>query len=332
MKVKIRLLNLTLIAIRAIWFSMKDLQIRDEQMFEHAIRQAHNQTPRGAASSLVEMRSVLVTGASTGIGRATALGLDGSGWKVFAGVRKPEDAESLREEASDRLTPIFLDVTDPEQIAAAAAQVERDSPDGLDGLVNNAGVAVPGPLETVPLEDLRHQLEVNLVAYVAMTQAMLPQIRKAEGRIVFLASIGGRIAFPFGGPYHASKFATEAIGDVFRQELRPWGIEVAIIEPGSIDTPIWGRGQDKAEEIEAKSPQTNLLYGAAIEKFRRVIEDTAERGIPPEKVAKAIARALESSRPKTRYLVGLDAKVQARIQPLIPTRLFDRIVARQLNL
>jgi len=193
-------------------------------------------------------------------------------------------------------------------------------------------VAVPGPLETVPLEDLRHQLEVNLVAYVAVTQAMLPQIRRAEGRIVFLASIGGRIAFPFGGPYHASKFATEAIGDVFRQELRPWGIEVAIIEPGSIDTPIWGRGQEKAEEIEAKSPQTSLLYGAALEKFRKVIEDTAERGIPPEKVAKAIAHALESSRPKTRYLVGLDAKVQARIQPFIPTRIFDRIVARQLNL
>ncbi len=278
------------------------------------------------------MRSALVTGASTGIGRATALRLDGSGWKVFAGVRKPDDAERLRAEGSDRLAPIFLDVTEPEQIAAAAEQVGRESPDGLAGLVNNAGVAVPGPLETVPLDDLRQQLEVNLIAYVAMTQALLPQIRKAEGRIVFLASIGGRIAFPFGGPYHASKFATEAIGDVFRQELRPWGIEVAIIEPGSIDTPIWERGERKAEEIQTKSPQTNLLYGAAIEKFKKVIEDTAERGIPPEKVAKAIAHALESSRPKTRYLVGLDAKLQARIKPLIPTRLFDRIVARQLNL
>lgn len=278
------------------------------------------------------MRSVLVTGASTGIGRATALRLDADGWKVFAGVRKEADAENLRAAASPRLAPVILDVTDPEQIAAAASRIEEESDDGLDGLVNNAGVAVPGPLETVPLDDLRHQLEVNLIAYVAVTQAMLPQIRRAEGRIVFLASIGGRIAFPFGGPYHASKFATEAIGDVFRQELRPWGIEVAIIEPGSIDTPIWGRGQDKAAEIEAKSPQTNLLYGAAIAKFRKVIEDTAERGIPPEKVAKAIAHALESKRPKTRYLVGLDAKVQARIQPFIPTRLFDKIVARQLNL
>jgi NAD(P)-dependent dehydrogenase (short-subunit alcohol dehydrogenase family) len=278
------------------------------------------------------VRSVLVTGTSTGIGRATALLLDGAGWRVFAGVRKEADAERLRQDTSPHLSPVILDVTDPEQIAAVATQIEAESDGGLDGLVNNAGVAVPGPLETIPLEDLRHQLEVNLVAYVAVTQAMLPQIRRAEGRIVFLASIGGRIAFPFGGPYHASKFATEAVGDVFRQELRPWGIEVAIVEPGSIDTPIWERGQQKAEELEAKSPQTNLLYGAAIEKFRKAIEDTAERGIPAEKVAKAISHALGSSRPKTRYLVGLDAKVQARIQPLIPTRLFDRIVARQLNL
>lgn len=258
--------------------------------------------------------------------------LDASGWRVFAGVRDPDDAESLKAAASSRLAPVFLDVTEPGQIAAAAERVEAESDGGLQGLVNNAGVAVPGPLETIPLDDLRHQLEVNLVAYVAVTQALLPQIRRAEGRVVFLASIGGRVAFPFAGAYHASKFATEAIGDVFRQELRPWGIEVAIIEPGSIDTPIWERGQDKATEIEARAPKTDLLYGAAIERFRQVIEDTAARGIAPEKVAKAIAHALESSRPKTRYLVGLDAKLQARLKPFIPTRLFDRIVANQLNL
>jgi NAD(P)-dependent dehydrogenase (short-subunit alcohol dehydrogenase family) len=278
------------------------------------------------------VRSVLVTGASTGIGHATALWLDASGWQVFAGVRREEDAASLREAGSERLTPLILDVTVPEQIAAAAAQIEAESDGGLDGLVNNAGVAVPGPLETVPLDDLRHQLEVNLVAYVAVTQALLPQVREAEGRVVFISSIGGRVAFPFGGPYHASKFATEAIGDVFRQELRPWGLKVAIVEPGSIDTPIWERGQRKGEEIEAKSPRASQLYGAAIERFRKVIEDTAERGIPPERVAKAIAHALESKRPKARYLVGLDAKVQARLKPLIPTPLFDRFVARTLGL
>jgi NAD(P)-dependent dehydrogenase (short-subunit alcohol dehydrogenase family) len=278
------------------------------------------------------MRSVLVTGASTGIGRATALRLDADGWRVLAGVREPADGESLRAAASERLLPVTLDVTEPEQIAAAAELVGREAPNGLDGLVNNAGVAIPGPLETIPLEDFRRQIEVNLTAYVAVAQAMLPSIRQAEGRLVFLSSIGGRVAFPFGGPYHASKFATEAIGDVFRQELRPWGIKVALVEPGSIDTPIWDRGQRKSEEIAAKSPRTNLLYGAAIEKFRKVIEDTAERGIPPEKVANAISHALESNRPKSRYLVGLDAKVQARLKPLIPTAVFDRIVARQLNL
>ncbi len=278
------------------------------------------------------MRSVLVTGASTGIGRATALRLDGTGWQVFAGVRNPDDAESLREAASPRLIPVFLDVTDPEQIASAAEQVEREGEGGLSGLVNNAGVAIPGPLETIPLEDFRRQIEVNLVAYVAVTQALLPQVRRAEGRIVFVSSIGGRVAFPFAGAYHAAKFGTEAVGDVFRQELRPWDLKVSIVEPGSIDTPIWERGQRKGDEIEAKTPETKLLYGNALDKFRKLIEDTAERGIPPEKVAKAISHALESSRPKSRYLVGLDAKVQARIQPLIPTALFDWVVARQMNL
>jgi NAD(P)-dependent dehydrogenase (short-subunit alcohol dehydrogenase family) len=278
------------------------------------------------------MRSVLVTGASTGIGRATALRLDGAGWRVFAGFRDPAAGESLRAEGSERIVPVQLDVTEPEQIAAAAARVEEEAEGGLQGLVNNAGVAIPGPLETIPLDDFRRQLEVNLVAYVAMTQALLAQIRKAEGRVVFISSIGGRISFPFTGAYHAAKFGTEAIGDAFRQELRPWGLRVAIVEPGSIDTPIWDRGQRTSEEVETRSPQTNLLYGAAIAKYRELVRATAERGIPPEKVAKAIAHALESDRPRTRYLVGLDAKVQARLKPFIPMPLFDRIVARTMGL
>jgi NAD(P)-dependent dehydrogenase (short-subunit alcohol dehydrogenase family) len=278
------------------------------------------------------VRSALVTGASTGIGRATALRLDAAGWRVFGGVREEAAADSLREAGSVRLTPVFIDVTEPAQIAAAAERIESESEARLEGLVNNAGVAIPGPLETIPLEDFRRQFEVNLVAYVAMTQALLPYIRRAQGRVVFVSSIGGRIAFPFGGAYHAAKFGTEAIGDVFRQELRPWGLKVSIVEPGSIDTPIWERGQRKATEIEAKAPNTDLLYGSAIEKFRKVIRDTAERGIPPEKVAKAIAHALEAKRPRSRYLVGLDAKAQARLMPLIPTPVLDRIVARTLGL
>ena len=279
------------------------------------------------------MRSVLITGASTGIGRATALRLDTDGWRVYAGVRREEDAEALRAAGSERLTPLLVDVTDAGQIAAAAAQIEAESPAGLDGLVNNAGVAIPGPLETLPLEDFRRQVEINLTAQVAVTQAMLPLIRQARGRIVFIASIGGRIAFPLNGAYHAAKFGIEAVGDVFRQELRPWGISVSVVEPGSIDTPIWERGERNADEIEARAhPNQEALYGKAIASFRKVVKKLAEKGIPPEKVAKAIAHALESSRPRTRYLVGADAQVQARLKAVIPTRLFDRIIAQQMNL
>ena len=278
------------------------------------------------------MRAALVTGTSTGIGRATALALDERGWQVFAGVRREEDAEGLRAAASERLSPLILDVTSPEQIAAAAERLAAESEKGLHGLVNNAGIAVPGPLETLPLDEFRRQLEIGLVSYVAMTQAFLPQIRGAGGRVVFLSSIGGRMSFPLNGAYHTAKYGTEAIGDVFRQELAGWGIRVSIIEPGSIDTPIWSRGEENADQVLAQSPQTEQLYGPAIEKFRKVVRQTADRGIPPERVAKAIVHALESKRPRSRYLVGLDAKVQARLVPLIPTPLLDRLVGGQLGL
>jgi NAD(P)-dependent dehydrogenase (short-subunit alcohol dehydrogenase family) len=280
------------------------------------------------------VRSVLITGASTGIGRATVERLDAAGWRVYAGVRKQEDADSLAEAGSARLTPVILDVTDAGQIAAAAGRIEIETEGrGLDGLVNNAGIAVPGPLETMPLEDFRRQVEVNLTAQVAVTQAMLPLIRPARGRVVFISSIGGRIAFPLNGAYHAAKFGIEAVGDVFRQELRPWGISVSVVEPGSIDTPIWERGAQNSDEIEARAhPDQQALYGQAIARFRDVVKGLAERGIPPEKVAKAIAHALEAGRPRSRYLVGRDAKLQARLKVVIPTRLFDRIVAKQMHL
>lgn len=277
------------------------------------------------------MPTVLVTGASTGIGRATALRLDAAGWRVLAGVRKEEDARALREAGSPNLAPLLVDVTDADQIAAAAATIDAE-PGGLDGLVNNAGVAMPSPLETIPIDDFRRQVEVNLTAHVAVTQAMLPAIRRARGRVVFISSLGGRVAFPMTGAYHAAKFGIEAVGDVFRQELRPWGIAVSIVEPGSIDTPIWDRGEATADEIGSRSPQGEALYGKAIEAYRRVVRSTAERGIPPEKVAKTIEHALTSRHPRSRYLVGIDAKVQARIRPLIPTPVWDRIVARTMGL
>jgi NAD(P)-dependent dehydrogenase (short-subunit alcohol dehydrogenase family) len=276
------------------------------------------------------VRSVLITGASTGIGRATALRLDRAGWKVLAGVRREEDAAALRAASGERLAPLMLDVTDADQIAAAAQRVEAETGGSLDGLVNNAGVAIPGPLETLAIEDFRRQIEVNMTAHVAVTQAMLPSIRTARGRIVFVSSIGGRVALPLTGAYHAAKFGIEAVGDVFRQELRPWGIRVAIVEPGSIDTPIWERGERTADELA--TPEREALYGEAIDRYRKVIRDTAERGIPAEKVAEAIEHALSARRPRARYLVGLEARLGARARQLLPMPVFDRIVRRQMNL
>ncbi len=278
------------------------------------------------------MRSVLVTGASTGIGRATALRLDGAGWWVFAGVRREEDAEALRQASSERLSPLMLDVTDSEQIGAAAERIVAETEGGLDGLVNNAGVAVPSPLETIPIDDFRRQIEVNRTGHVAVTQSLLPAIRRARGRVVFISSIGGRIAFPLTGAYHAAKFGIEAVGDIFRQELHPWGIRVSIVEPGSIDTRIWDRGERTAEEIGERTPHREALYGEAIESYRKVVRRLAERGISPEKVAKTIERALDARRPRARYLVGFDARAQARLKALLPTPIVDRIVARAMGL
>jgi NAD(P)-dependent dehydrogenase (short-subunit alcohol dehydrogenase family) len=279
------------------------------------------------------VRSALVTGSSTGIGRATALRLDAAGWRVFAGVRREEDADSLRAAGSQRLTPVMLDVTDAGAISALAERLSEElGAAGLDGLVNNAGVAIPSPLETIPIDDFRRQIEVNLTGQVAVTQALLPLIRCARGRIVFISSIGGRIAFPLTGAYHAAKFGIEAAGDVFRQELRPWKISVSIVEPGSIDTPIWDRGERAADEIGERTPHREELYGKAIAAYRKVARDLAERGIPPEKVAEAIEHALTARRPRPRYLVGLDAKLQARAKIFIPTRIFDRAVARVMGL
>ncbi len=276
------------------------------------------------------MRLVLITGASTGIGRATALRLAKDGWRVFAGVRREEDAAALRGAGGERLQPLLLDVTDAGQIAAAAAQIEAEAEGGLDALVNNAGVAIPGPLETLAMDDFRRQIEVNMTAHVAVTQALLPSIRTARGRIVFISSIGGRVALPLTGAYHAAKFGIEAVGDIFRQELRPWGIKVAIVEPGSIDTPIWERGERTADELA--TPERESLYGEVVERYRKVIRETAERGIPAEKVAEAIEHALTARRPRARYLVGLEAKMGARARLLLPTPVFDWIVRRQINL
>jgi NAD(P)-dependent dehydrogenase (short-subunit alcohol dehydrogenase family) len=280
------------------------------------------------------VRAVLVTGASTGIGRATALRLDLRGWRVFAGVRREADAESLREEGSERLAPLTLDVTDATQIAAAAERIGAEVGEaGLDGLVNNAGIGIMGPLETIPIDDFRRQIEVNLTGQVAVTQAVLPPIRRAGGRVVFVSSAGGRMALPFGGPYHAAKFGLEAVADSLRQELRPWGLEVAVIEPGSIDTPIWERAVSTYEEMAARAPaRQQELYGRRLSALQEGARRTAARGIPPEKAARAIERALTARRPRTRYRVGLDAQGQVLLRRLLPDRALDRLLATFLRI
>lgn len=278
-------------------------------------------------------KAVVVTGASTGIGEACALRLDAMGLRVFAGVRKQADADRLRAKASPRLTPVMLDVTDAATIEAAAALVERETgAGGLAGLVNNAGISVAGPMEFVLIEELRRQLEVNVIGQVAVTQALMPLLRRGRGRIVNIGSVGGRLATPYLGPYSASKYAMEAISDAQRIELRPWGLHVAIVEPGSIATPIWEKGQAEADRLERLlPPRAHALYDAAIAAVRAVARETEARGIPPDAVAKAVAHALTSKRPKTRYLVGLDARVQAALK-VLPDRLRDAVLMRVLRL
>jgi NAD(P)-dependent dehydrogenase (short-subunit alcohol dehydrogenase family) len=273
--------------------------------------------------------AVVVTGSSTGIGRACALHLDRLGFKVFAGVRKQEDGERLSAETSERFEPLILDVTDPEHISRAAARVAEATQDRLAGLVNNAGIGVGGPLELMPLNDFRRQIEVNLIGQVAVTQAFIPAMRRARGRLVFISSIGGLVATPYMSPYHASKFGIEAVGDALRQELRRFGVQVSIVEPGSIATPIWDKGRATAQEVRGNlSAEGQELYGESLAHTEKLLRETARRGSPPEKVAKVVVHALTARRPRTRYLVGADARAMATLGKLLPDRLRDRLVAR----
>ena len=267
--------------------------------------------------------SVVVTGASSGIGRASALRLAQAGWRVYGGVRTDTDGEALRAQG---IVPLELDVTDSGQIAVAAEAIGPD----LHGLVDNAGIAIAAPLELVPLDELRRQLEVNVVGQVAVLQAFLPSLRRVHGRVVLMGSIGGRSALPFLGPYAASKHALEAFADVLRVELRPWGITVSIVEPASVKTAIWKKGAAQADVMSKEiSEDAEKLYAARIERFRAVALRRGP-GIDPDIVAKAVEQALTAPRPKARYLVGRDAHLRAWIERL-PTRLRDRVLAKVLT-
>ena len=271
------------------------------------------------------MKRILITGASSGIGAATALHLDRCGMEVFAGVRALDDRDDPLAGASDRLRRIRLDVTDAGSIAEAMASVGGA---GLDGLVNNAGIGVPGPLELLSTEDLRRQLDVNVVGQVAVTQAALPLLRAAAGRIVFVGSVGGRLASQFAAAYHASKFAMEAIADAWRQELDPEEIAVILIEPSAISTPIWDKAQERLDALLADSDPRVARYRDRLQEFRESLGSADEHGKSPEDVAAVIEQALTEDGPDTRYVVGAAGKVATALRPLIPDRLADKLTER----
>jgi NAD(P)-dependent dehydrogenase (short-subunit alcohol dehydrogenase family) len=274
-------------------------------------------------------KSVLITGASTGIGRACALHLDRLGWQVFASVRKESDAQDLRRESGECLTPVYLDVTDPDSIARTRGQIEGIVGEaGLDGLVNNAGVARAGPVEFVPLEDYQLTMQVNVFGVIAVTQAFIPALRTAQGRIANISSVSGLIASPFMSPYSASKFALEALSDSLRVELRPWRIQVAVIEPGNIHTPIWDKSLDAIYGSKEHWPdQVDQLYQPALDTFAEVA--MSRRGIPAVRVAQAVEHALTASRPRLRYRVGRDAQLVGLLR-LLPRRVIDWLISGRL--
>lgn len=278
-------------------------------------------------------KTVLITGASSGIGQACALRLDTLGFRVIAGVRKPADGETLKSQASERLAYVLLDVTDSQSIAAAAkTAADFVGNSGLYGLINNAGIVVAGPLEFISMADLREQMEINAISPIAVTQNCLPLLRKAAGRIVNIGSIAGRSSVPFSGPYCASKFALRALNDAMRLELRPWKIAVALIEPGAVATPIWKKSQESAQQrLEPQRTSIQEFYGAALSAFQEKAQEAAVHAIPVDFVVNSVVHALTARKPKTHYLIGKDTR-QRIILELLPTRLKDWLVARALKI
>lgn len=276
-------------------------------------------------------KSVLITGTSSGIGHASALRLAKAGFRVFAGVRKPADAQALRAE-HPAIESISLDVTDAASIASARAELEGKL-GGLDGLVNNAGVGLVGPIEHVPLDELRRHFEVNVFGQIAVTQALLPLIRRARGRIVNMGSVGGHITMPFGGVLCGAKSAFGAMNDALRLELRPFGIHVSIIEPGAIHTPAVDKTLGDIERVIAALPSEGQTdYASTLRAFNRRAYDREVHGSPPEVVADAVHHALTARRPRSRYPVGRDARLLVTMPRLLPDRLLDQLRIRIFGL
>ena len=280
--------------------------------------------------SIARREAVVVSGASSGIGAATVSRLARDGFVAYAGVRNDADAARVAT-LGEHVRPLRLDVTDRDSIAAAAATVGA-SGHPLRGVVNNAGVAIAGPLEFLPVDELRRQFEINVFGAVEMTQAFLPLLRLSRGRIVFVGSISGRLAVPFIAPYSASKFALRAIADALRVELGPAGIAVALVEPSSVKTPIWQKGRDSRERLLALlPPKAQEYYAAQIEAMFATTAREERIAMPVERVADAIVHALCAGKPRARYLLGAGARAGS-VVALLPTALRDRALRASLKL
>lgn len=288
------------------------------------VARRHARRARGGA--------VLVSGASSGIGRACALRLEATGFTVFAGVRGPDAAARLSEETGERVTPVQLDITEPDSIREAAAAVAAASAGRLAGVVNNAGRVVSGPLECVSIDSVRAQLEVNTVGHLAVTQAFAPLLRAGTGRVVNVGSVAGRFGQPFLGPYVASKHALEGLTDCLRRELAADGVWVTIVEPGSVKTPIWERGLQEAEELLRNLPsESRDRYGERFARAAATADAMTRFAMSPDKVARVVVRALLSRRPRPRYLLGVDARAQVYLPKLLPARVADAGIAYVLS-
>jgi NAD(P)-dependent dehydrogenase (short-subunit alcohol dehydrogenase family) len=272
------------------------------------------------------MPTVLLTGASRGIGRATALRLARAGWTVYATVRSAAAGEELAAEAAGaEVHPLQLEVTSDEQIAALDAAL----PARLDAIVNNAGIVVSGPLETLSAADLREQFDVNVVGAVALTNLVLPRLRASRGRIVFVSSLSGVISTPMTGAYNASKFALEAIADAWRLELRPWGVKVILVEPAMTDTDLRRKAPETLEaEAAEMSAEHRELYAEHLDGMRKTVPRMQKMAKPVDTVAAAIEKALTAPRPRARYPVGTDVRVQAALSGVTPDRVKDAAFAR----
>ena len=269
------------------------------------------------------MPTVLVTGASRGIGKAVTERMAGKGWTVYAGVRSDADGAALAAAAGD-IRPITLDVTSEADVEALTKTIES-----LDAVVNNAGYAQDGPVEGLSVADMRRQLDVNVVGQIAVTQQVLPLLRASKGRVVFISSLSGRISTPMTGIYNASKFALEAIADAWRVELRPWDIPVVLVEPGATATDIWATALDKADETyAAMTPEMAELYKGHFVGTRKLLATMQKRAVPVSDVADTVERALTARRPKVRYPVGIEGHAQLAARAVTPTRVWDAVLAR----